>query len=197
MSISLETDRLVLRPFEAADAAAVPAFAGRWEVARMTARIPHPYPADAAAGWIAGHAAARQDGSEYSFAVVLKEDGPGEGAGVIGACGLRRSEPGNFELGYVLAPEFWGQGLATEAAKALVVCGFEKLEAEALTSGHFIDNAASGRVLEKAGFAANGIARQWSEARQDFVDSNRFLLLRRTWLRARGNADGTKGAAAS
>jgi len=66
-----------------------------------------------------------------------------------------------------------------------VVYGFETLDAEALTSGHFADNPASGRVLEKAGFAANGIARQWSEARQDFVDANRFLLTRQTWRRAR------------
>jgi len=183
MSIRLETDRLVLRPFEAADAAAVPAFAGRWEVARMTARIPHPYPENAAAGWIAGHAAARENGSEHSFAVVLKENGQ-----VVGACGLRRCEPGNFELGYVLAPEFWGQGLATEAAKALVVCGFEKLEAEALTSGHFIDNPASGRVLEKAGLRGNGMARQWSEARRDFVDAQRYLLTRESWQKARAHA---------
>jgi len=66
-----------------------------------------------------------------------------------------------------------------------VVYGFEKLDAEALTSGHFADNPASGRVLEKAGFRANGIARQWSEARQVFVDANRFLLTRQTWQQAR------------
>ncbi|GAB4357348.1 MAG: GNAT family N-acetyltransferase [Kiloniellaceae bacterium] len=187
MSVSLETDRLVLRPFAPEDAAAVPAFAGRWEVAHMTARIPHPYPADAAAVWIAGHAAARAEGSEFTFAVTLKEGGE-----VIGAASLRRSEPGNFELGYVLAPEAWGRGLATEAARALVVYGFEKLGAEALTSGHFTDNPASGRVLEKAGFRANGIARQWSEARQEFVDSNRFLLTRRTWEGARQAAAGER-----
>jgi len=180
MSVRLETRRLVLRPFTAEDAAAVPAFAGRWEVAQMTARIPHPYPEDAAAAWIAGHAEARSADSEYTFAVTLKD-----GNRVIGAAGLRRSEPGNLDLGYVLAPETWGQGLATEAAQALVVYGFETLNAEALTSGHFSDNPASGRVLEKAGFAANGIARQWSEARQDFVDANRFLLTRQTWRRAR------------
>jgi len=183
MSVSLETDRLVLRPFTAADAAAVPNFAGRWEVAQMTVRIPHPYPEGAAAGWIAGHAAAREDGSEFTFAIALKD-----GGAVIGAGSLNRCEPGNYDLGYVLAPEHWGKGFATEAARAMVVFGFETLGAEALLSGHFQDNPASGRVLEKAGFAANGIARQWSEARREFVDSNRFLLLRRTWLAAREKA---------
>jgi len=70
----------------------------------------------------------------------------------------------------------------------LVVFGFEKLGAEAIHSSHFIDNPASGRVLEKAGLRGNGVTRQWSEARQDFVDANRLLLLRRTWTAAREKA---------
>ncbi|MGD1880425.1 MAG: GNAT family N-acetyltransferase [Kiloniellaceae bacterium] len=180
MTIRLETRRLVLRPFTAADAEAVQDYVSLWEVARMTTRIAHPYPQGGSAEWIAGHATMRENGTEYSFAVTLKENGA-----VIGGASLRRSEPGNLELGYVLTPAYWGQGLATEAAQALVVYGFEKLGAEALNSGHFADNPASGRVLEKAGFRANGIARHWSEARQVFVDANRFLLTRESWQQAR------------
>lgn len=187
MSVRLETERLALRPFEAADAAAVERHVGLWEVACMTTRIPHPYPEGAAAGWIDSHARARNDDSEYTFCIARKEN-PAE---PIGATGLRNIEPGNWELGYWLAPEHWGRGLASEAAKAMVVYGFEKLGAEALQSGHFVDNRASGRVLEKAGFAANGIARQWSEARRDFVDCNRFLLTRETWVKARETAEET------
>lgn len=180
MTIRIETSRLLLRPFEAGDSEAVETYVARWEIASMTTRIAHPYPKGAAAEWIAGHAAARADGSEHTFAITLQ--GKGE---PVGAISLRDSEPGNLELGYWLAPEQWGQGLATEAAQAMVVFGFEKLGAEGLTSGHFADNPASGRVIEKAGFRANGIARQWSEARQGFVDANRFLLTRESWQRAR------------
>lgn len=180
MTIRIETGRLVLRPFAAGDAAAVESCVSRWEIASMTTRIAHPYPAGAAAAWIAGQQAAREQASEHTFAITLQDqDQP------IGAISLRHSEPGNFELGYWLAPERWGQGLATEAAQAMVVYGFEKLGAEALTSAHFADNPASGRVLEKAGFRANGIGRQWSEARQEFSDGNRFLLTRASWQRAR------------
>src|SRR3546814_15163490 len=63
MTVRIETRRLRLRPFEAADAAAVEDCVGRWEIARMTTRIAHPYPKGAAATWIAGHAAARAPGS--------------------------------------------------------------------------------------------------------------------------------------
>jgi RimJ/RimL family protein N-acetyltransferase len=180
MTIRIETRRLLLRPFVAADAAVVEGYAGRWEIARMTTRIAHPYPKGAAEAWIAGHAAAREEGSEYTFAVTLQgQDQP------IGAVSLHRSGPGALELGYWLAPEHWGKGLATEAAQAMVVYGFEKLGAEALTSGHFEDNPASGRVLEKAGFRTTGIDRQWSEARQAFAGGSRFLLTREAWQRAR------------
>ncbi|MEO3428178.1 GNAT family N-acetyltransferase [Pelagibius sp. CAU 1746] len=186
MTVRLDTEHLILRPFEAEDAEAVQGYVGLWEVARMTSRIPHPYPPGAAAEWIAGHQSQRDSGQEHTFCLVLK----GANDQPIGAASLRFLEKGNWEIGYVLAPDHWGRGLATEAAKALVVLGFEKLGAEALQSGHFADNPASGRVLEKTGFAANGIARQWSEARQDFVDSNRFLLTRETWEKARRAAAG-------
>lgn len=180
MTIRIETDRILLRPFAAGDAEAVAREVARWEIARMTTRIPHPYPQGGAAAWIARHAGARSAGEEHTFAILRRgDDRP------VGAISLRRQEPGNFELGYWLAPDCWGRGLATEAAKAMVVYGFEKLDAEALNSGHFADNPASGRVLEKAGFRANGIARQWSEARREFVDANRFLLTRESWQRAR------------
>lgn len=185
LDVTLETAHLILRPFEAEDAGAVESCVSLWEIARMTTRIPHPYPAGAAAAWIASHPAQRDRGQEYTFCLALR----GAADQSIGAASLRKIEPGNWEAGYWLAPDHWGRGLATEAAKALVVFGFEKLWAEALNSGHFADNPASGRVLEKAGFAANGIARQWSEARQDFVDANRFLLTRETWEKARAQAE--------
>ena len=187
MSVRLETEHLILRPFAAEDAETVQGYVSLWEIARMTTRIAHPYPEGAAAAWIASHQGLRDAGQEHVFCLALKE-APGQ---AVGAAGLHGIGKGNLEIGYWLAPEQWGRGLATEAAKALVVFGFEKLGAEALNSGHFADNPASGRVLEKAGFAANGIARQWSEARQDFVDANRFLLTRETWERARQEADGS------
>jgi [ribosomal protein S5]-alanine N-acetyltransferase len=128
MTIRLETRRLVLRPLADDDAEAVQDYAGRWEIARMTTRIAHPYPEGAAAAWIAAQAAARDDGSEHSFAITPART-PEPEARPIGVVGLRGVEPGNLELGYWLAPQHWGQGLATEAAQAMVVYGFEKLDA--------------------------------------------------------------------
>ena len=75
---------------------------------------------------------------------------------LVGACGLGRRPSGNIELGYWIARPHWGQGFATEAGRQLVeiaqTLGISRLEAS-----HFVDNPASGRVLEKLGFQSTGI----------------------------------------
>jgi [ribosomal protein S5]-alanine N-acetyltransferase len=73
---------------------------------------------------------------------------------LVGACGLRPRDPPRkvLELGYALRPEFWGQGLASESARAVIEYAFSALGASALFAGHHPDNAASRRTLEKLGF---------------------------------------------
>jgi len=72
----------------------------------------------------------------------------------VGCCGLRpyRLEDGIPELGFHLRPKFWGQGLAPEAARAVIDFAFETIGARALSAGHHPENAASKKVLEKLGF---------------------------------------------
>jgi RimJ/RimL family protein N-acetyltransferase len=73
---------------------------------------------------------------------------------LVGCCGFRprASPPGVLELGFLLRPQFWGQGLATEAAHAAVKHAFEVLGARAIFASHHPENSASRRVLEKLGF---------------------------------------------
>lgn len=76
----------------------------------------------------------------------------------VGVCGLKPYKPAEriHELGYHLLPSAWGHGYATEAAAAVVEHAFGTLGAAALFAGHHPDNVASGRVLEKLGFARTG-----------------------------------------
>jgi RimJ/RimL family protein N-acetyltransferase len=150
--LALRTDRLTLRPFTAADAPVVQALCGNWNVARMLAVIPYPYPDGLAENWISGHAEKRARGAAYIFAIEH------EGA-LIGSIGLeRRSHRGDdaYELGYWIAEDWWGRGLASEAAARMVRFALDELGAPRLTSGHFNENPASGRVLEKCGFRVTG-----------------------------------------
>jgi [ribosomal protein S5]-alanine N-acetyltransferase len=73
---------------------------------------------------------------------------------LVGCCGFRPrpATPGTLELGFLLRPQFWGLGLATEAARAAVEHGFGALGATAVFAGHHPENLGSRRVLEKLGF---------------------------------------------
>ena len=72
----------------------------------------------------------------------------------VGCCGLQPHEPadGIYQLGFQLRVAFWGQGLAREAAQAVVVHAFTALGIRALYAGHHPDNGASRGVLTRVGF---------------------------------------------
>lgn len=167
--MELRTERLVLDSFRMADAGRVAALAGNWEVARMTARIPHPYPEAEARRWIAGLDASARRGDAFVFAVRL-------GGAAIGAVGLERTGPAAYELGYWIGEPWWGRGFATEAAGRATRFAAEALEARAVDAGYLFDNPASGRVLAKCGFVRTGEIMQWCEARGQAVKCHRLTL---------------------
>ena len=64
--------------------------------------------------------------------------------------------PGEQTVGYWVAKPYWNQGICTEALRLLVDYCFDVEGMQSLISGHFVDNPASGRVMEKCGFVATG-----------------------------------------
>jgi RimJ/RimL family protein N-acetyltransferase len=89
------------------------------------------------------------------WAIHTKED-----LEFIGLCGLKyRPEPDEIDLGYRLMQKAWGNGYATEAAKASLEHGFTKLNLKLITGRAHIENLASIKVLEKIGmnFIGEGI----------------------------------------
>lgn len=75
---------------------------------------------------------------------------------LIGCCGLRPRKENEYEMGFHLRREFWGQGYATEAAKAVIRYAFTVLKAEKLFAGHNPKNVVSKKVLAKLGFSYIG-----------------------------------------
>lgn len=151
--VELRTKRLVLRPISACDTNDFIALAGQWSVARMTSDIPHPLTISDARRWTS------PSQGEVRLAILISGT-------MIGAVGYFRDRSGSGELGYWLGQQWWGEGLASEAAAAVVRHGFAVDRLPAFTSSYFTDNPASGRVLEKLGFHNVGAARIWSEARR-------------------------------
>ena len=147
---ALTTARLSLREPRAEDAARIAAFAGDFDVARMTTNIPHPYREADAAAYL-GRVAARDRSTHAVFAVELEDEG------LIGIVGFHPKAERAVEVGYWLGRPYWGHGYATEATRAAVDWAGEDWGKRWVVSGHFADNPASGRVLEKAGFLYTGV----------------------------------------
>jgi RimJ/RimL family protein N-acetyltransferase len=166
----LATARLVLRAPRRSDSKAIAALANDRRIAANTARIPHPYAIEDAEQFIAS--INKREG-EACFAVTL------DGA-PIGVCGVDLREDGP-ELGYWLGVAFWGRGLATEAARALIDHAFGDLEHETLISGARVNNPASRRVLEKCGFQWTGVRLSRIRAINSAAPIDRFRLDRRLW----------------
>jgi [ribosomal protein S5]-alanine N-acetyltransferase len=94
----------------------------------------------------------------------------------VGFAALVRRAPGDPELMYGLAPEWWGRGLATEAARTVMTYAFGVLGYERVTAATDVPNIASARVLERLGMrfthrgTLNGLDTVFYEARrEDFV----------------------------
>ncbi len=152
----LATSRLVLRPFRPADAAVVVHLAGDRDVAAGTLTIPHPYPQEHAARWISTHPRLAEEGLELVLAVTRGED-----EALVGAVGLVLApQHRRAELGYWIGRPYWGSGYATEAARALLLHGFDVLELNRIQACHFVRNPASGAVMRKIGMRYEGTLRQ-------------------------------------
>lgn len=170
---ALQTRRLVLRGFTMADVPAVQRLANDPDVARNTLNIPHPYTNQDAEDWITSHPDQLQRGESVTYAVTTPADG------VVGAVGLiLETEHARAELGYWVGRPYWGRGYATEAARAVVEWGFRSLDLHRIHASHFPRNPASGQVLRKLGMRHEGSLRQHVKKWDEFLDLERFGLLR-------------------
>jgi RimJ/RimL family protein N-acetyltransferase len=173
----LETSRLWLRWPRVADAPAIERYSSKWEVARMTARIPHPYPEGEAERFIFDARRANAAGQDLILAIASNR-GKRDPFGMIS---VESRLQGRLTLGYALAPEAWGKGYASEAARAIVDASFQLTNAVEMLASARIENPASRRVLEKCGFVFAGAGLEGAPARGGMVNVDRFRLERSVW----------------
>ncbi|MDR2687161.1 MAG: GNAT family N-acetyltransferase [Oscillospiraceae bacterium] len=88
-------------------------------------------------------------------------------------------------LGYCLARAFWSKGYATEAAKAVLDYMFTEVGLNRIEASHAVSNAASGRVLEKAGLLLEGRAKDYYFCNAGVQDSNLYGITKARYLRAK------------
>jgi 8-oxo-dGTP diphosphatase len=151
-ALPIETARLRLRALQLADAPAVERLAGDWEIARYTGHIPHPYPAGGAAPWIEETWAEASAGKKVVAAIERRSDRL-----MVGCIELDMTQgEGMGSLGYWVGRPFWGAGIASEAATAMVALGFERLGLRQIEAAAVPANRRSIRVQEKLGLGLIG-----------------------------------------
>lgn len=147
MTPLLETQRLVLRPLELADAPAIQRLFPQWEIVRYLANIvPWPYPPDGAEKFIREMALPAAERGEAWHWTLRTKTHPEQ---LIGSINLRRGD--NNNRGFWIAPLWQGQGLMTEAVEAVTSHWFEVLKFPVLRVPKAIPNEASRRISLRQG----------------------------------------------
>jgi RimJ/RimL family protein N-acetyltransferase len=155
------TERLLLRPGWIEDAPALFEGIADEGIVRNLASAPWPYTLADAESFLRTDRMA----SEPCFLVFLRTAGAPQ---LVGTVGFGRRPTGETEFGYWIARPHWGRGYATEAGRAALDLARDSLRLGKVNGSHFLDNPASGRVLEKLGFRPTGvIAPRYSAGRGD------------------------------
>jgi RimJ/RimL family protein N-acetyltransferase len=168
--VVLETERLVLRRPTLADVKAIVRAINDRRIAQNTARIPHPYAASDAEDFVNFVGNQPQDTN-----FLITRDGE-----VIGGVGIDLGS-GAPEIGYWLGVPFWGEGYATEAARAVIDYTFEEFGSAELRARARVVNPASRRVLEKCGFQWTNVELRRVLSLGCSVPVDRFRLDRGVW----------------
>lgn len=178
---SLQTERLVLRPFALADAEDVQRLVGDRDVAEPTSGVPHPYLDGMAESWIKSHRKFYADGRQIVFAITLRESDE-----LIGSISLMEISQGHqrAEIGYWLGKDYWGKGYVTEAARKVIAFGFE-LSLHRIHARCLKRNQASARVLEKAGMQFEGCLRGHELKAGRFEDVLLYGVVKEDWTSGR------------
>ncbi len=177
--ITLETERCILRPFEASDL----------EDFYEYAKNPHVGPN---AGW-APHSNLEESQrilqsfmeNDEVWALIYKENNK-----LIGSIGLHkdqlRSATDVKMLGYVLSEDYWGMGIMPEAAGAAIEYAFGQYDISFVTIHHYSNNTRSKRVIEKLGFQYEGTLRHCSKIFDGTIhDLTCYSMSREEWLTTR------------
>lgn len=174
----IETERLILRPWQDDDAAALYRYASDPDVGLI-------------AGW-APHTSVENSleiirtvfAEPEIYAMVLKDSGE-----PVGCCGITFANAANDdsatskegEIGYWIGKPYWGRGLTPEAVRALLGRGFDELGLDSLWCVYYEGNSKSKRVCEKCGFAYHHTVKDVVSPLADIRTEHHNLMTKATY----------------
>lgn len=174
-TISIETERLLLRPVTMEDA---PAMYRNWtgnpEVTKYLTWPTHAS-VEVTEGFVNYLLESYKDPKNYAWGIVPKDES--EPIGMISVVSMNE-EVDSVQIGYCLGPNWWGQGVMTEALGAVIDFCFDTLGANRVEARHDTNNPASGRVMRKCGMTYEGTLRQADKNNQGICDAAYYSILR-------------------
>jgi RimJ/RimL family protein N-acetyltransferase len=180
---TLETERLTLRRITIEDTSAIQELFPQWEIVKyLNARVPWPYPADGALVFVRDILLpAMEKGEQWAWGIYLKGGPPH----LIGVINLSKARDEN--RGFWLGLKWQGQGLMTEACRAVTEFWFNTLNFERLRVAKAIANTASRRISGREG------ARLAAVEDRDYVcgsgPTEIWELTREDWNRLNGQSE--------
>jgi RimJ/RimL family protein N-acetyltransferase len=183
----METRRLMLRPFEAADFDGLFAIHSRPDVARYLYWEPRTEEEVRAVleKKINGRVM-RSEGDSFSFAVILKATG--QAVGDVSLLWVN-AQHGTGEIGFAFHPDHQGQGYATEAARVVLQLAFEELKLHRVIGRLEARNTASARVLEKLGMRREGHLVENEYVKGEWQSELDYAILDREWRGVVGGSE--------
>ncbi|WP_342503909.1 GNAT family N-acetyltransferase [Lysinibacillus sp. FSL L8-0126] len=153
---TMETERLLLRPFTEADAPEVSVLCNNYAIYKSTLNVPYPYTIDCALSWIATHQQNFEENRLYEWAITDKHSGQ-----LYGVIGLSNQQPHQRgEIAYWIGEPYWGNGYGTEATQAIIAFAFQEKKYHRVYAQYFQSNPASGKIMEKCGMHYEGTLKQ-------------------------------------
>jgi len=183
--MEIRLSNCILRPWRRGDEPSIARHANNRKVWRnLRDAFPHPYTTEHAFAWVASNLGAAP---VRNFAI---EHG-GKAIGSIGISPFSDVHARAAEIGYWIAEDFWGRGLATESVRAATEYAFRELGMVRVQAAVFAWNEASMRVLEKCGYAREGVLAKSVFKDGQLIDS--VLYARIANAGAIGRAGGSPG----
>lgn len=174
-TVTLETERLILRPFVLEDAEAMHRnWAGDPEVTKFLTWPTHAS-AEVSRKVLADWCPRYENPEFYQWGIAWK-DAPEDPFGSISVVAVI-NEAEAVEIGYCIGRENWGKGVMTEALSALICFFFDRVGALRVQACHDPNNPGSGRVMEKCGMKYEGTLRQAGRNNQGICDMRYWGIL--------------------
>ncbi len=170
---TLETDRIIMRKMLVKDTDDMFEYAKSEQLTEYLTWYPHT-DRDYTEKYLQYISTRYRTGDFYDWALECKADGK-----MIGTCGFTRIDcPNNSaEAGYVINPDYSGQGIATEVLGKVIEFGFTVLLLHRIECRYIVGNNASRRVMEKNGMLFEGVKREGMLVKGIYRDVGTYSIL--------------------